>query len=113
MFNSMKDPRFTHDCKTCMYLGQYREFDVYWCPNSDWSDTFGGGSAIARYSSEPSDYKSMPLSVILYADHDMGILSIVAREILRKGYVKLKIHREAIEKDRDIYDDLWKKGERC
>jgi len=55
----------------------------------------------------------MPLSVILYADHDMGILSIVAREILRKGYVKLKIHREAIEKDRDIYDDLWKKGERC
>lgn len=47
------EPRYTHDCLHCQYLGRFDATDLYFCDQ-------GGGSptVIARHSSEGSDYKS-------------------------------------------------------
>jgi hypothetical protein len=41
-------PLYLHDCKDCIYLGNYENCDLYVC----------GESVVARRSSEPSDYDS-------------------------------------------------------
>ncbi len=48
-------PRYQHDCNACIFLGQYKEFDLYFCyhPESDIDTTL-----ICRYSSEGSEYCS-------------------------------------------------------
>jgi hypothetical protein len=46
----MNQPRFEHDCKACVYLGQFKEYDLYFCP--------GEPTVICRYSSEEGDYGS-------------------------------------------------------
>ena len=43
--------RFIHDCDDCIFLGQYKEFDLYFCP-------MGSQTVIARYSDEGGDYHS-------------------------------------------------------
>lgn len=58
--------RYEHDCKVCQFLGQYKEFDLYYCrPSKESSGKVMGGSVIARYSSEGSNYKSSDLSILL------------------------------------------------
>ena len=52
-------PRFTHDCDACVFKGQFGEFDVWFCERCD------SGTWIARYSSEPSEYASYPVFVLL------------------------------------------------
>ena len=46
-----KNPRYEHDCKSCAYLGQYREYDLYYCPQHEFP------TVIARFGKGP-DYKS-------------------------------------------------------
>ncbi len=29
----MEEPRYKHDCQKCEFLGLYKEFDLYYCPN--------------------------------------------------------------------------------
>jgi len=43
--------RFTHDCDDCIFLGQYNEFDLYFCPKES-------TTVIARYGDEGGDYHS-------------------------------------------------------
>jgi hypothetical protein len=42
-------PHFEHDCTWCVFLGHYRDADLYICP---------GNSIIARFSSDGPDYES-------------------------------------------------------
>jgi hypothetical protein len=51
-------PRFEHDCKACLYLGHYVEFDVYFCAKSD------GGSLIARFGGAGHQYSSSSIDMI-------------------------------------------------
>lgn len=47
------NPRYTHDCEECTFLGQFQEYDLYVCPVS-----LLGGTYIVRYSSDGPDYQS-------------------------------------------------------
>ena len=52
-------PRFTHDCDSCQFKGQFGDFDVWFCARCD------GGSWIARYGSDGPEYASYPAFVLL------------------------------------------------
>ena len=41
-------PRYTHDCKTCVFIGQIMEYDLYICKTT----------IIARYGNEGPEYSS-------------------------------------------------------
>lgn len=57
--------RYKHDCAQCRYLGQFENFDLYRC---DGAAASGGGTYIARASSDAPDYLSMPADMV--ADKD-------------------------------------------
>ena len=47
-------PVFPHDCESCIFLGRYRERDLYYCLSSaDGHDTI-----VVRYGSKPEEYAS-------------------------------------------------------
>ncbi len=49
----MDKPRYTHDCSTCTFLGQYNKYDLYYCKQSDIIPTL-----ITRYSDSHNGYNS-------------------------------------------------------
>jgi len=46
-------PRFQHDCVNCIYLGQFKEFDLYFH-----QAPVGRPTVLARYGDEGHEYKS-------------------------------------------------------
>jgi hypothetical protein len=104
MFDIASKPRYIHDCDNCLFLGCYKEFDIYWCQGSS---SFAGGSVIARYGSEGRKYSSSPVSMIFYADLADNVLFKAAQYLLYQGYVKLHINQEKIDEDKNLYEDLW------
>ena len=78
-------PRYTHDCDTCVFLGQYRDAtafshkytDLYYCASCD------SGSVLARYGSKTPDYMSAPIAVLLYAGYksEHPLLEAIRRQI--------------------------------
>lgn len=50
-------PTFTHDCDACRFLGSLDGVDLYHCPNGAFVMY---GDLVRRFSSEPSDYGSIP-----------------------------------------------------
>jgi len=46
-------PKYKHDCRVCVFLGRYKEFDLYYCTQGGKADTI-----LARYSDEGPDYLS-------------------------------------------------------
>lgn len=70
------EPRYTHDCDSCVFLGRYhnggKTFDLYYCRRCD------GGSLLARYGSKDSSYMSAPFSVLLYAGYEWNNPLVVA-----------------------------------
>ena len=44
--------RHTHDCTVCVPMGQYREFDLYFC------NSHGTPTVVARYGSDGPQYLS-------------------------------------------------------
>lgn len=53
----MEKPRYQHDCSTCTFLGRYKEYDLYYCPQG------GREIVIGRFSDDGPDY----ISGILFA----------------------------------------------
>jgi hypothetical protein len=49
----LKAPRYKHDCHECIYLGQDKEYDLYFCPQLGTTPT-----VVARFSSNGPDYMS-------------------------------------------------------
>jgi hypothetical protein len=45
-------PRYQHDCTACTFLGTYKEFDLYFCPQ------VGHPTLIARYGDKGPEYQS-------------------------------------------------------
>ena len=48
----MEKPRFVHDCDKCTFLGQFLEYDLYYCPQGNIP------TVIARFGDEGWDYRS-------------------------------------------------------
>ena len=58
--NRFIQPRFSHGCPRCVWLGQDGDFDCYYCPNGTdgkVSKVFGG-TLLCRLSDDPGDYLS-------------------------------------------------------
>jgi hypothetical protein len=51
----MSDTRYQHDCNNCIFLGHYKEYDLYYCP-SDRGAIYS--TVIARYGNEGHEYAS-------------------------------------------------------
>ena len=49
---SLGNPRYTHDCSACIFLGAYNEYDLYFCYQG------GNKTVIARYGLNGTDYHS-------------------------------------------------------
>lgn len=62
-----RKPRYEHDCSTCIFLEQYKTYDLYYCPIGKKEPTphVLGGSVIARYSSVGSEYTSGDFAILL------------------------------------------------
>lgn len=48
--------RYIHDCEDCVFLGQYKDADLYVCINNEDGNTID--TVIARFSSDAPDYIS-------------------------------------------------------
>lgn len=70
-------PRYSHDCLRCQFHGRYEQdgttYDLYVCPSS-----VLGPTAIARYGNDGSDYLSMDIAVLLYAQQQATHPLVVA-----------------------------------
>lgn len=58
--SQVQKPNYKHDCNECIYLGSNELTDFYFHINNITEKSHT--SLIARYSSKPSDYFSMPLN---------------------------------------------------
>ena len=45
-------PKYKHDCKSCIFLGNYNDHDLYYCLRD------ATHTVIARYGDGPSEYHS-------------------------------------------------------
>ncbi len=72
-------PQFDHACPACHFLGQYQEYDLYFCV---YSHSPGQDTVIARYGSNESEYVSG-----LGCVGDMGQLTEAARRAVRAAYI--------------------------
>jgi hypothetical protein len=71
----MEQPRYEHYCRTCEFLGQYKEFDLYYCSNEP--------TIIARYSDEGGDYGS---GLVFGVTSDKGCYREALVRALRTGH---------------------------
>ncbi len=49
------EPRFKHDCDTCIYLGQSQGHDLYFCPAHQ--------DLVARFDNDGPDYLSIEVDL--------------------------------------------------
>lgn len=49
-------PRYHHDCDGCIYMGQFTEFDLWFCPSK--TDETGVNSIIGRFGEDGGEYCS-------------------------------------------------------
>ena len=68
-------PSFTHDCEACTFLGSHLDHDLYVC-FSEYTHKF---TYIARYSSAPEDYASLPASIVKTLD-ESDLLKVALRK---------------------------------
>lgn len=70
------EPIYLHNCDVCVFLGNFDNKDLYFCPN-------GRTTVIARNSDEGHDYQSG----LVFADVDLhlGVAKFLAK---RKGLIK-------------------------
>lgn len=56
-------PRYKHDCKGCLFLGRYKDIDLWWCKNPSMRTL---DSLIGRYGHKGHEY---------YSSHPPGCFS--------------------------------------
>ncbi len=85
-----------HDCEGCTHLGRYGETDLYIC-RTDGKPLHLDSEAtmIQRFSSDPPDYRSMPVAIY------RGVM----REWTRDGLVKLTWRA----KRRPVWDEILRR----
>lgn len=66
-------PRYTHDCSKCKPLGEFGEYDLYYCE----TDLEKHPTVIARFGNEGKDYTSG----LVFADYVPAIAEAKRRAI--------------------------------
>lgn len=66
-------PRYDHDCTACHFLGQYKKYDLYFCPKEP--------TVVARFSSTDQDYNSGLVFAITASRHHYREAVIRAMQI--------------------------------
>lgn len=51
--------RYQHDCKKCVSLGEYQEYDLYFCSQIIFGESWS--TLIGRYGNSGEEFKSRPL----------------------------------------------------
>ena len=76
--------RFVNDCHMCKFLGQWKEYDLYYCPQ-------GGYPTVLAMYYDDSNYYDNPvineISGMALADSTPS-LTIAKKRALHKGYIK-------------------------
>ena len=54
-------PRYEHDCKVCVFLGQCGDDDLYFCPPGEHNPS---GSLVARSSDNGADFASQAAEIL-------------------------------------------------
>ena len=67
--------RYEHDCEDCRYMGQYLEYDAYYCPREK--------CLIARHGAE-GECISRPASLNIGYSGVMEVVRIMAKTMLEK-----------------------------
>lgn len=57
MVTEVDKPRFVHDCESCDFVGHFAGHDLYLCP-------LQGGTRVARYGNEGSEYTSVSAQMV-------------------------------------------------
>ena len=54
------NPRYTHDCDRCIFLGQFKEYDLYFADHGGLAPGFVPiqATVIARYGNDGPEYTS-------------------------------------------------------
>jgi hypothetical protein len=71
-------PRYVHDCKSCVFLGCFGEYDLYYCPQGGKIPT-----VVARYGDKPPQYSSG-----LYGDCALPCLAEARKRAVEKGLIE-------------------------
>ncbi len=66
--------RYTHDCNSCVPLGQYGKYDLYCCPGSI-------PTVIARYSDYCGDYSSSAVNEYAPTKRNAQLAEAIKRAI--------------------------------
>lgn len=73
------DARHEHDCSKCKFLGQFKEYDLYFCPTEP--------TLIARYGPD-GEYRSGLSFGIHYKDDPEHSLGEAYRRAVKNEFIK-------------------------
>lgn len=82
-------PLYKHDCNDCIYLGSDEIRDYYFCQERS---VLAEGSLVIRLGNSPSDYFSMPVTVLIEArktgemDEDSVFVNCYSRYLKYKNF---------------------------
>lgn len=85
----MLDPKFTHDCTACTFLGHVDDHDLYVCQSAATKQF----TYIARYSDDGPDYASLSARVLKTLPPDPGYIlwkALRAHQTLLQNQVALE-----------------------
>jgi len=70
-------PRYIHDCDSCLFLGGYKEWDLYVCDGPDGPST----TYVTRRSNREADYSSVSLEILYQANYKVPVHIAEARHL--------------------------------
>ena len=92
---SFPTPRYIHHCDKCIFMGRDEEYDMYYCPDEEGEELFGG-CILARYSNEGGDYLSCRVKYALIFAASPQIAT-AAKKLLQDGVVEVVLSRKTLQ----------------
>jgi len=66
----LKQPKFDHECESCLYLGRFLKHDLYACRDQQKTKTIS--TVLARYGNEDNEYISGLELAFLYGSLELN-----------------------------------------
>ena len=112
-------PRFEHNCPNCVFLGQFNEFDLYFCrgrePEYHIDLKTGEGmwvglpTVISRYGNDGPEYTSGLCFVNITPAIGEGVRRAIARGLLVEWKKSTSVHEVARQQIVDRINEIEKK----